>query len=89
MPPRTKTRAAMAALIYMMVNAVVFGVGAVTVLSVPALRADATLWIPLVVATSLVLAAPLAWWIAPRMRARNRRRRPQATEAVNAARRPS
>jgi hypothetical protein len=39
------------------------------------LRADAAIWIPVVVASSLVLAAPVAWLIAPRLRARYWRRR--------------
>ena len=56
-----------------MTNAVLFGAGLITVLTVPALRADAATWIPVVVAASLVLAAPAAWLIAPRLRARYRR----------------
>jgi hypothetical protein len=64
------TRMAIAALIYMMVNAVVFGIGAVTVLSIPSLSENATIWLPAVVVTSFILSAPLAWYIAPRMRSR-------------------
>ncbi|MEC5293538.1 hypothetical protein VSX64_23505 [Aurantimonas sp. C2-6-R+9] len=59
-----------ALLIYGMVNAVLFGVGAITVLSFPALQEQWKYLIPLVVALSLVLAAPIAWIIAPRLRAR-------------------
>ncbi len=64
------TRLAIAALIYMMVNAVVFGIGAVTVLSIPSLSENATVWLPTVVIVSFVLAAPIAWLIAPHMRSR-------------------
>jgi len=71
----TKTRLGIAALIYSMANAVMFGAGLITVLTVPALRADAATWIPAIVAASLVLAAPAAWLIAPRLRARYWRRR--------------
>ena len=70
MQRETKTRLRIAALIYSMTNAVIFGVGIVTVLNVPALRSDAFFWIPVVVAASLVLAVPVAWLIAPRLRAR-------------------
>jgi hypothetical protein len=64
------TRLAIAALIYMMVNAVVFGIGAVAVLSIPSLSDNAMVWLPTVVITSFVLAAPIAWSIAPHMRSR-------------------
>ena len=63
----TIARIRVAALVYSMVNAVVFGIGVVTVLSVPALSAHAFFWIPAVVVTSFVLAAPLSWLIAPMM----------------------
>jgi hypothetical protein len=74
MQSETKTRLRIAALIYSMTNAVIFGAGIVTVLNVPSLRSNASIWIPVVVAASLVLAAPAAWLIAPRLRARFRRR---------------
>ncbi len=64
------TRLAISALIYMMVNAVVFGIGAVTVLSIPSLSENATVWLPTVVVASFILSAPLAWFIAPHMRSR-------------------
>ena len=71
----TASRLRIAALIYTMTNAVLFGAGVITVLTVPGLAENAAYWIPVVVAASLVLAAPLAWGIAPRLRARNWRRR--------------
>lgn len=74
----TKTRAAIAALIYSMTNAVLFGAGLIIVLTVPALSAAAAVWIPAVVAASFILAAPIAWVIAPRLRARYWQRRASA-----------
>jgi hypothetical protein len=46
-----------------------------SVLNVTALRANAHVWIPIVIIASLILAAPLAWWIAPRLQARYDSRR--------------
>jgi hypothetical protein len=66
----TRTRAAIAALIYAMTNAVVFGAGLVAVMTIPALRTHATIGIPAADVTSLLVAAPLAWYLAPRLRAR-------------------
>jgi len=60
-----KARMNVAALIFSMVNAILFGVGLITVLSVPSLSDNAVFWIPLVVLGSLVLAPPIAWFIAP------------------------
>ena len=72
------TRARIAILIYSMANAVLFGIGIVTVLSVPSLAAHAWIGIPVVVVLSLLLAVPIAWFIAPRLRARYWRRREEA-----------
>lgn len=60
-------RLQVATLIFSMVNAVLFGVGTITVLSVPTLAQHAFFWIPVVVATSFVVAPPVAWFIAPSM----------------------
>jgi hypothetical protein len=57
-------------MIYMMVNAVVFGIGAITVLSIPSLSENAPVWLPAVVIASFVISAPIAWYIAPHMRSR-------------------
>jgi uncharacterized protein (DUF983 family) len=62
-----KTRLRVAALIFVMVNAVVFGVGLVAVLTTPAPSQHAFLWIPVVIVSSFVLSPPLAWLIAPMM----------------------
>lgn len=65
-----RTRLWIAAMIFPMVNAVLFGIGAITVLSSPTLAEQASTLIWLVVAASFIIAAPIAWMIAPRLRAR-------------------
>ena len=65
-------RAAIAILIYMMVQAVVFGIGVVLVMATPLASIAMTL-MPIVVATTLIASAPLAWWIAPFARASHER----------------
>ena len=67
MTNNTMSRMRVAALIFLMCNAVVFGIGIVTVLAIPALSAHAFFWIPAVVLTGFVVAAPLSWLIAPMM----------------------
>jgi uncharacterized protein (DUF983 family) len=62
-----QARLRVAALIYVMVNAVVFGIGLVSVLMTPALAQHAFFWIPAIIVTSFVLSAPLAWFIAASM----------------------
>ncbi|VFU10651.1 conserved hypothetical protein [Methylocella tundrae] len=64
------TRFQIASIIYMMVNAVVFGIGIVTVLLAPGLANHAFQLIPALVIASFIVSAPLAWFIAPRLRAR-------------------
>jgi hypothetical protein len=70
-----KTRAAIAALIYPMTNAVIFGTGLVMALTLPTLRGDEAISIPTVVVASIILAASVAWFMAPRLRARHWRLR--------------
>jgi hypothetical protein len=74
----TETRLEIAALVYLMASAVLFGAGIVAVLTVPQLDAHAGIAIAAVVVLSLVLAAPIAWFIAPRLRARCWRQQPPA-----------
>jgi hypothetical protein len=62
-----RARLRVAALIFVMVNAVVFGVGLVTVLTTPDLSQHAFFWIPAVVVSSFIFSPPLAWVIAPMM----------------------
>jgi hypothetical protein len=86
MQTETKTRAAIAALIYPMTNALIFGTGLIVVLTLPTLRGEEVISIPTVVVVSLILAAPAAWVIAPRLRVRHRRL--QAVEGSPATLRP-
>jgi hypothetical protein len=67
------TRFQIASLVFMMTNAVAFGVGIVLVLMIPALAASAFEAIPAVVVASFVVSAPAAWFIAPTLRARYQR----------------
>lgn len=63
-----RTRTAIAALVFLPVNAVLFGVGAVAVLSIPALQAAVLL--PAVIVASFVISPFVSWYIAPRLRSR-------------------
>ena len=74
--PEVSTRTQLAALVFCMTNAVLFGAGLIIVLMVPWLNANAGFWIAVVVAASLILAAPFSWLVAPRLRARYWRGRP-------------
>jgi hypothetical protein len=67
------TRFQIALLIFMMANAVAFGVGIVLVLMIPVFAAYAFEAIPAVVAASLLVSAPAAWFIAPTLRSRYQR----------------
>jgi hypothetical protein len=62
-----QARLRVTALIYLMVNAVVFGVGLISVLMTPSLVQHAFFWIPAIIVASFVLSAPLSWFIAPSM----------------------
>ena len=81
MRQHTKTRAGIAALVYAMVNAIMFGAALITVLMVPYFRAHAAIGIAAAVLASLIAAAPAAWIIAPRLRARYRRQPPRLVYA--------
>jgi hypothetical protein len=70
-----KTRTYVAALVSMMINAVVFGAGAIAVLSIPALEAEAWFWLPVVVVVSFLVSPFIGWALAPRLMARYERRR--------------
>lgn len=63
----TSMRMRVAALIFSMVNAVLFGLGLILVLSVRSLSDNAFFWIPLVIVASFALAPPIAWLLAPTM----------------------
>jgi hypothetical protein len=64
------TNLRIAILIFMMTQGVLFGVGAVTILATPSLSEQAWELFPWMIAASFVIAAPIAWLIAPTLRAR-------------------
>ncbi len=64
-----------AILLSLMSCSVLFGVGAVAVLSVPALSEQAKYLLPVVIAASLVFGPVIAWLLAPRLQARYWRHR--------------
>ena len=65
-----RTRLWIAAMVYPMANAVMFGSGATLVLMVPWLNQNAAWSLPVTIVLALVLAAPVSWVIAPRLRRR-------------------
>lgn len=64
----------------LMTCAVLFGIGAVIVLSVPMLSEQAKFLLPAVIAASFVLGPIIAWFMAPRMRARYWKARDRAVD---------
>lgn len=62
-----QTRVYVALLAALPVNAVLFGTGAVAVLSIPALTEHAPILMPNVVLVALALTPPLAWIVSRRM----------------------
>ena len=83
MTRETRTRAGIAVLIYSMASGVLFGAGLILVLTLPVLNANAGFWISVVVGASFILAAPIAWWMAPRLRARYWRQRVTAAAMMS------
>jgi len=63
-------RAFITVLLSLMVNAVLFGFGAILVLSVPALAEQAKYLLPVVIVASFIVTPFIAWKMAPRLRAR-------------------
>ena len=61
-----------AAVIYMMVQGVLFGVGVVAILASPVADRAAIL-IPVLVLVTGAISLPISWLIAPRLRLRGRR----------------
>jgi heme A synthase len=66
---RPSVRLQISAMIFLMVQAVLFGAGMVAILLSP-LRDQASFYIPLMIATTMVVAAVISWEIAPRFRSR-------------------
>ena len=75
------TRLRLAILIYGMIQGVVFGIGTVLVLAVPSFSEQAMTLMPTVVILSIILAAPIAWFVAPRLRLRFWQRREERQQA--------
>jgi len=73
-----KTRLWIAAMVYPMVNAVLFGAAVIVMLSIPALNEMASSLFLVIVPSSFILAVPLAWVLAPRLRLRYWRGHPTA-----------
>ncbi|WP_102957597.1 hypothetical protein [Mangrovicella endophytica] len=69
-----KTNTAISHVLYGLVNAVLFGIGAIAILSFPSLQESWKIALPIVVVLSFVLAWPIAKFIAPRLRSRRWRR---------------
>lgn len=67
-------RLQISALVFLMVQAVLFGVGILAILYTP-LSAQAQLAIPIMIAATVLISAPLSWAIAPRLRLRFQQRR--------------
>ena len=76
------TRMFIAAMMFMMVQAVAFGAGIVAVLATP-LSQHAMIAIPAMIIVSTAVSAPLSWWIAPRLRARYWRQKGLRSDAVS------
>jgi hypothetical protein len=64
------TRFSISLLLGMMVSAVLFGIGATTVLSIPSLSERAPVLLPIVIVLSLVLTPIFSWALAPKLRAK-------------------
>ena len=64
----------------LMTCAVLFGIGAVAVLSVPMLSEQAKILLPIIIAASFVFGPIIAWFMAPRLRARYWKARNRAAE---------
>lgn len=67
-----RTNLMIAALIYPMIQAVLFGLGLLALLGAP-VEMQATRLMPAMIGLTFIISAPLAWVIAPRLRARRRR----------------
>lgn len=68
------TRLQIASMVFMMVQAVLFGAGMISILATP-LSQNALTLVPCMIAATFLFSAPLAWWIAPRLQVRYWRER--------------
>lgn len=58
-----------AAMLFLMIQAVMFFTGLILVLLTPLAR-EAMMLLPWVVGITVAISLPLSWWLAPRLRAR-------------------
>jgi hypothetical protein len=72
------TRAYISGLLFLMIAAVLFGIGATAVLTIPDLNANAWIWLPFVAAFSFLISPFIAWVMAPSLRVRQQRRQASA-----------
>ena len=77
-----------AVLIYMMVQAVTFGIGIILVLATP-LQAKAMELFPIVVVVSAIVSIPVSWLLAPRLQARYWRARGVQSDFISGPAAPS
>ncbi|MDB5522559.1 MAG: hypothetical protein JWM58_322 [Rhizobium sp.] len=63
-----KTRTYIDMVVSLMVSAMLFGAGAVALLSMDALRQEATVLLPLAVLLSFAISPFISYWIAPYLR---------------------
>jgi len=63
------TRAQIALLLYSTLNVVLFTAGVYVVMLSPTLNAYAGFWLAGIVAASVIVTAPIAWGLAPRLNA--------------------
>ena len=68
------TRLQIASMVFMMVQAMLFGIGMVSILVTP-WNENAMTLVPWMVVGSFFVSAPLAWLVAPRLQARYWRQR--------------
>ena len=76
------TRLQIAAMVFMMIQAMLFGIGMVLILATP-LNTNAMTLIPWMIAGSFFVSAPLAWIIAPRLQLRRWHRRHTDGDAIS------
>ncbi|HEV7320713.1 MAG TPA: hypothetical protein VGO04_19115 [Ensifer sp.] len=77
-------RLQLAIMVGLMVNAILFGIGIVTVLSIPILADNAKYAIPVVVVACFTITPFVAWLMAPRLRLQYWREREQAHKRQSA-----
>ena len=65
-----KTRIAITALLSLLTSSVLFGLGAVAVLSIPMFSEQAEYLLPLVIVTSFLVGPVIGWFLAPQLQAR-------------------